>query len=383
MRSRQLLALGSTLMATPLMATEATLYITCYSMPMAPATTTSQGAEFTLSFTNPDADDINGEWFLSGGTSEISSMLVLDTPFGQLTTPHDEPCTLTIPNNGDTDVNVLTDFFEVSKSVDNATTTGQFAFDNGADVFPGTLKATWNRAAGSSSGTCNLQLSVPDFGLINVKFAHNFEILQYKGTLNYTVSGTNVASTVSLKREGGTSEFTGPWPLYQFSRSSLGWKDAPWIGPGGTRFDVLASDAIPDFPFSLDRAGLAKSDFYLGAFFFADGNPSTPFPDEYDLWEIVVVDANDSDGDNIPDLSDEPASVVPPTPVSLAVRMDSGHLKLVVTGKAGQSVQLEQQLSLSTAGWIPGQKLTLATDTQEFDLGTPAADVFFVRARSQ
>lgn len=358
-------------------AKEATMYVTCYSFSMPPATATVFGDQMKLSFTNPDSDEINDEWFLSGGTSEVSSVLVLDTAQGQLSAA----CTLRVPNSGDLDNNLLTDFFEVSKPVTAGSTTGEFTFDNGMEVFPGTLKATWNRAAGANAGTCQLQVSVPDFGIVNAKFNHAFEILQYKGTLGYTVAGTNVASTVQLKREGGATEFKGPFPMRQVSESELVWDATEWIGPGDAHFPILASDAIPDVPLTLDRAGLRTSDFYLGAFFFEDGNPATPFPDEYDLWEIVVIDRNDSDGDENPDLSDSASVVDPGPPPAFAVRTENGKLFLKVTGKAGQSVTLEQRTSLASGDWVPGQTVKLVSDVQEFDLGTPASPVFFVRGR--
>jgi hypothetical protein len=330
-----------------------------------------------LAFTNDAADEINNEWFLSGGTSEISSLLILN--FGD--TEATAYATLRIPNSGDLDINVLTDFFEVSKPVLSAETSGEFTFDDGMDVYPGTLVATWNREANAASGTCKLEVSVPDFGLINTTFTHTFEILQFKGPITYTVTGTNVNASVKLQRQGAPGEFSGTWPLYQYSRAELGWKTSDWSGPGGQKFQVLANDALADSPFSLLRAGNRTSDFYLGSFFFDDGNPTTPFTDEYDLWEIVVIDTNDTNGNEIPDLSDVPGSIVDgPAPI-LTVRIVNDRLQLKVEGKAGQSVTLEQRSTLTSGAWTTAQTLTLTSDTQEFDLGSPAASQFFIRAK--
>jgi len=368
---------------TPSHAAEATMVITCYSMSIVPATADFGGEQIRLSFTNEEADTINNEWFLSGGTSEVSSILVLELPnLPNLPARQmSAPASLRIPNSGDLDVNVLTDFFEVSKPVTTSQTTGEFSFDDGMDVYPGTLKATWARDAGATTGSCKLQVSVPDLGLVNVTFNHTFEILQFKGPITYGVTGTNVNATVDLQRLGGPGSFSGPWPLYQFDRVELGWREAPWNGPSGQKFKVLESFAIEDTPLTLARAGLQKSDFFLGAFFFDDGDPTTPFPDEYDLWEILIVDTNDADGDNIPDLSDEPGSVVTPEQPILKVRVEGGRLKLQIQGKTGQTVALEQRTNLETGAWAPGQSMTLTADSQEFDLGVPAASVFFIRAK--
>lgn len=351
--------------------------MTCYSLSMPEASTKVGNETLTLAFTNELADEINNEWFLSGGTSEISSLLVLNLGDTQATAT----ATLRIPNSGDLDINLLTDFFEVSKPVTASQTTGEFELDDGVDVYPGTLKATWNRPANAAFGTCKLQLSIPDFGLVNVTFDHTFEILQFKGPITYTVTGTNVDASVKLIRQGASGEFSGPWPLYQYSRAELGWKSTDWAGPGGYQFQVLANDALADTPFSLLRAGNRTSDLYLGAFFLDDGNPSTPFTDEYDLWEVVVIDPNDSNANDIPDLSDVPVTVNPGAPPTLTARMVGDRLHLIIDGKAGQSVTLEQRTALGTGSWTTAQTLVLSSDSQDFDLGVPAAGVFFIRAK--
>jgi hypothetical protein len=358
-------------------ASEATMVMTCYSLSMPAASTTVGAEDLKLEFTNEAADEINNEWFLGGGTSEISSLLVFT--FGE--TQASAYATLRIPNAGDLDFNLLTDFFEVAKSVENAQTTGEFELDDGMDVYPGTLKASWNRAADSASGTCKIQLSIPDFGLINATFNHTFEILQFKGPITYSVTGTNVDASVKLLRQGASGEFEGPWPLYQYSRAELGWKAADWSGPGGFQFQVLANDALADVPFSLLRAGNRTSDLYLGAFFLDDGDPTTPFTDEYDLWEVVIIDPNDSNSNDIPDLSDIPVNVVPGDPPKLSVRMVGDRLQLKIEGKTGQSVTLEQRTTLGAGAWTTAQTVVLTADVQEFDLGIPAATVFFIRAK--
>lgn len=353
------------------------MVMTCYSLSMPAASTTVGAEDLKLEFTNEAADEINNEWFLGGGTSEISSLLVFT--FGE--TQASAYATLRIPNAGDLDFNLLTDFFEVAKSVENAQTTGEFELDDGMDVYPGTLKASWNRAADSASGTCKIQLSIPDFGLINATFNHTFEILQFKGPITYSVTGTNVDASVKLLRQGASGEFEGPWPLYQYSRAELGWKAADWSGPGGFQFQVLANDALADVPFSLLRAGNRTSDLYLGAFFLDDGDPTTPFTDEYDLWEVVIIDPNDSNSNDIPDLSDIPVNVVPGDPPKLSVRMVGDRLQLKIEGKTGQSVTLEQRTTLGAGAWTTAQTVVLTADVQEFDLGIPAATVFFIRAK--
>lgn len=359
------------------LASEATMVMTCYSLSMPGASSTVGAEDLHLAFTNEAADEINNEWFLSGGTSEISSLLVLT--FGD--TQATALANLRIPNAGDLDVNLLTDFFEVSKPVTGAQTTGEFELDDGMDVYPGTLKASWNRPADSASGTCKIQLSLPDFGLINVTFDHTFEILQFKGPITYSVTGTNVDASVKLLRQGAAGEFSGPWPLYQYSRAELGWKSTDWDGPGGFQFQVLANDALADVPFSLLRAGNRTSDLYLGAFFLDDGDPTTPFTDEYDLWEVVVIDPNDSNSNDIPDLSDVPSNGIPGNPPVLSVRLVGDRLQLKIEGKAGQSVTLEQRTTLGTGSWATAQTFVLSSDTQEFDLGVPAASIFFIRAK--
>ena len=90
------------------------------------------------------------------------------------------------------------DFFEVSQGVNNAVTSGTYSTGT---YFSGTVTATWNRAAGSASGTCMLHLYDNLWGNLG-NFTCPFTLLEYTGPLTYTPGSNTVSAAVNLTQTG-------------------------------------------------------------------------------------------------------------------------------------------------------------------------------------
>ena len=358
-------------------ANEAVMRMNCTSVRVATATVNQSGQAYTLGFTTTD-DNVNGEWAVNDGISYASYALLTFPGSGG---PVEMNFYLDLPVTGDTDSDLVNDFFEVSKPLVGATsTTGSMVLDTGEDVIMGFIDATWNRAAGSATGTVQLRVNLTrDLFIPVVTFTHTFEIFQYAGKLTYAVKGPNVEASVDLARQGGAGQFTGPFPMGRRSHDVLERSDADWFGPGSQLFTVLGSTAVDGKELLLTRGGAGNT--YQGSFYFYDGLPATPFLDEYNLWDMLIIDSNDADGNHIPDLTDGTEFVQPSGPVAKLV-VTGGQLTLTITAKSGQQVIVEQSADLNGTTWEEVETRTLASDSEDVSLTSPTEDARFYRVRT-
>ncbi|HRI15597.1 MAG TPA: hypothetical protein PLX89_21585, partial [Verrucomicrobiota bacterium] len=313
------LCLAAALTALSSLANDADMTIACQSIRVSPATAVDL-TEFSYAIaysTDVDAEgnivSFNDEWFASNGTIGYMTAMQLDSldlEFGYLGILE-----VDIPMSGDENLNFITDFFEVDHAV-SASTTGTITIEGTTrDV-----EATWSRAAGQTTGNVNISFSSPSHQIAGLSFDSTFEIYQYQGKLTYTPAseiGGIVAATVDLTRVGGDTKFTGPMPMKVLDPATLDRQTTDWKGPNDEIYSVLGSMDIDGVPLPLDRLVLSRP-WYGGSFFFLDGVPSTDFQDEYDLWDVFIVDSNDTDKDGIPDLSD-PGTVIPTEPPTLSI----------------------------------------------------------------
>ncbi len=374
LRLAGLLALATPAAAGPF---TAAMTLSGTSLRVHPASLSVLGQAYHETFTNPDADEPNDELLLAGGTNNYDTLAIIDYPGSEALGAIRADFSIDIPFAGDLNVNGVTDFREVDRAIVGAISTGTLTADDGMTSGTGTIQATWNRAAGSASGTVDFKINLPDFGLSNLTFHHTFEIFEYRGTLTYEVTGTNVAASVNLPRIGGTGGFTGPFNMSQIDAGALFRQAATWSAPGGLVFQVLPTDGIQDVPFPITHV---TKQFYGGILVFEDGDPTTPYPDEYDYLEIVIQDPNDSDGDGIPNLSDT-AVVAPPAP-SLGIRRDGSNVVVGVKGTAGSAWMVER--STTPAGpWVSPVTVTLsAAGTFELPAEAAGEGALMFRART-
>ncbi len=180
---------------------QARLY--CLSVRFHQASTSDGQTTFDLSSIDPAAG-LNGELAPSFDVpSHYSFFREYDTIFDEF---FDGFFEFDVPMSADINNNGFPDFFEVSQSV-SGTTTGDY---DASPLDSGTVKAVWNRAAGSKDGTCTLQMRSAMFGQLP-DFVHAFEIIEFIGPLNYTPDTNKVSGTISLTQTGdSTSQLAGP-----------------------------------------------------------------------------------------------------------------------------------------------------------------------------
>jgi hypothetical protein len=358
-------------------ANEARMLMNCTSVRVSTASVKQSGQTYALGFTTDDSE-VNGEWYVSDGNARYASLALLDVPgFGG---PMAFSFYVDLPNITDTDADLVTDFFQVSRAVSGADTTGTMTLDTGEDVIQGFVTATWNRAAGATTGTVQLRVNlVRDLFLPVLTFTHPFEIYQYDGKLTYTVKGAKVEAAVNLMRQGKAGQFTGPFPMTRRSQTELVRAEAGWFGPGNEAYTVLGSVGATAEEMLLVRGATASN--YSGSFYFLDGVPSTPFLDEYDLWNVQIIDPNDADGNHIPDLTDGTEYEQPAGPVAKLVAVGD-QLTLTITAKSGQQVVIEQRADLDAAAWEEVETRTLAADSEDVSLTAPAEGARFYRVRT-
>lgn len=352
----------------------ATLRIGCNSIRVPPATVKQLGLESRLSFTiSPDG--INDELQSSSdGPGLYASTLQLETPTA--IEPIVAPLSLGIPDTGDRNLNGVNDFFEVALEVVPVSTEGTFETAGGPDAIKGSLSATWQRTTNTARGTVKMRLRVPSYG-VDLTFNHEFEIFEYLGTLTYDASGTNIASQVELNRQGAEGRFAGPFPMTALNTDELLHGSAVWTNAAGTEFQLIGSlELDPVDPLPITRGGAVTN--YFGVFYFADGDPSTPFADEYDLWTLDLWDPNDGDGDRLPDLTDH-FVIAPPAAPKLGIRAESGGLKLKVEGDTGTKVLVQQREAIDRGDWVTIRTVTIGVDPIEVDLEVPPSGRAFWR----
>lgn len=351
-------------------ANDAQVVFHCQSVRLHPATTQHLGLTYGLEVTTLDGGAINDEigvtddetfpyWY---GTTLVFS----DPTWGE---PMWIWCGLDVPDPPDGNWNGISDFFEVDRAVDGIESTGEFVVPDGYDT-PGLLDLTWDRAAGSTTGTCRLVLEIPDYG-IRLTFKHEFEVFDYRGTLTYTPGLTDIAGVIRLTRHGASGTLEGVLPLTRVDIYELTYEATGWTNELGDVLELYSSDELE---LSILRGGMRTN--YFGVFATDDGLPSTPGFPEYEIWVFHVFDANDWDGDFVSDLTDDPP------PPRLAVRQAEGLVALEIGGAVGQSVTVESAVTLPAGGWVPVETLVLTNATQVLDVDLAGRPQTFWRART-
>lgn len=363
------------------LANEAEVTIACQSFAVYPAEATDIiGTVYTIAYTSDfdlqgNINSVNHEWFLFNETASYLSYASLlemtDDFWGIALTGLIEA---EIPLAGDSNLNSISDFFEVDQAI-SAQTAGTINFGGG----PEAVTVAWLRYAGETQGSIRLTLPSTTPLQDDLVFDQVFEIFQYQGKLTYepaTEVGGSIAATVDLTRVGGEGKFVGSLPLVLTDARTLERRPTQWTGPHEEIYDVLGTFEIAGTTLFLDRQG--DHPWYAGSFFFLDGVPSTPdFQDEYDLWDIFIDDPNDQDGDGIPDLTDV-AEIVPGDPPTLTISASEDSLQFTIGGQPGTTVNIEQRTALSsTENWSLLQSVTLADSSEIVVVNAPATNTFY------
>ncbi len=265
-------------------------------------------------------------------------------------------------------------FFEVAQGVTNWTSSGEIQIP-GLN-YDATFTATWNRAAGSSTGTCTYQVPDPAYA-VTIQFTHTFTILEYTGPLAYTPGSNTISASINLTQTGDSSgTLQGP---IVFDKSVADHFNTLTNRPG-----IWTNAAMQTLDF--DQEVFARDanwpTNYAGYVFFADGDPGTTDPD-YQLWVLSIDDTNDANANGIPDFSDDPASVTPPRPPQIALSQGATNLWLAISGDVGRTNLIQEIGSLISTNWQTTLSFVSTNDPQVISLPLPANSPTFWRVLAQ
>ncbi len=249
---------------------------------------------------------------------------------------------LDVPDAG-TNAEGFPDFFDVSQGLTNLTADGVLQTQS---FYPSAtaLQAAWNRAAGSSMGTCSFQAYDPDNPFDSLQFNFSFTLLEYTGPLTYTPGSNSVSAAVNLTQTGAPAN-TLQGPIV-FDKSSTDRFNTLTNEPEVWTNAALQTVAFTNDVFSRDTS--LRTNYY-GYFEFTDGDPN-PVEPGYSVWVLSIDDTNDANGNGIPDFSDDPAAVAPRPPL-LALPPGPTNLLLTISGNVGHTNEIQELDSLSATNW--------------------------------
>ena len=333
-------------------ATPAQIQLHCLSVKFQPATSSAVGLNYTLELTTDASGSAgsNGELapLPSGGASSHASFFRLSGD--ALIEPVSGSFFLDVPKLSDVNTNGVPDFFEVDLAVESAATGGTF---DSADQ-SGKITAMWIRAAKSSEGMCRVTLDA-----YKITFTNRFEIQEFAGTLAYrnTTGETSVITAATLNRKSQTATaLSGAMIFAKQGAGRLALQAGELRSPGAL---ALAYQAVDE----LERTGSR----FNAAFAFKDGDPTTSLED-YVSWVLKIVDPSDSNGDGVPDLSDDGGKRLPPL---LSLQPSGNDLLLSITGEIGKVHQVETIQALGQGNWTLAATVTLSNEIQTVFLRAP------------
>jgi hypothetical protein len=329
------------------------------------------GFRWTMELTTLDFG-LNGELapdFVTGGYSngawlELYSELLDDTFQGIMG--------LDTPDFADANGNGLDDFYEVSQAVPSRPAVGAYSLTGFGN---GNFTATWYRESGQAVGACMYTIPSPFGG--NLSFHHQVELIEYKGVLSYTPGSNTVTASLSLTNTNSMNTLEGPATFMKAATN------------GFNRLTLQSAFLTNDFQQVLDlflpttflRSTSHRTN-YVGDVELNDGDLNTPEEDYY-TWQLSIDDLNDSDGDGIPDFSDDPAGVTPPRRPQLSLARSPSNLLLSISGDMGRLHHILEKADLATGNWVTNFSLTLTNDPQVISLPLPPAGARFWRALAQ
>jgi hypothetical protein len=332
-----------------------------FSVQIQPATVRNVGLVTTLSVSSTgQPNNPNAELELADETIPFThdSFFILDS----VTFPEPVPFLfgLDVPNQGDSNTNGLADFFDLGMETPGLKTDGTYKSPLGGTE---DFTATWTRAAGSSAG--KVVISLPDFGT----FTHDYAILQYDGTLTYSLTNKSITGAIVLTNIVAADDtISGPLSVTITNNTKLGYDSGTWAGSTGGTYTFHSID-------SLDRVGTD----YIALTAFDDGYSATS-DEDYHYWFLLIHSA-DANNNDVLDLIETVAPWEPDAP-RLEIRKVEAGLEISVFGAAGSPYSLESADSLANPTWSTLQTITLKSSPQTVQVDSSGAMRFF-RLRHQ
>ncbi|HEX5400087.1 MAG TPA: hypothetical protein VFY06_13665 [Verrucomicrobiae bacterium] len=311
---------------------------------------------------------VNGELapdFFNSGYSHSAYLVLTDTTVGDQI-----PGTMALDvPNANANGNRFSDFFEVSQAVSGTVTSGIYNFPGLAS---GAVQATWNRAAGSKDGTCTLVFKSLAYGSDDT-FSCPFELIEYAGPLAYAPGSNTVSAVIQLIQTGNPANtLQGPM---DFDKSSTDRFNTLTNQPG--TWTNAASQSLSFDSEIFSRVATWPTN-YAGYVYFADGDPGTTSPD-YRLWVLSIDDTNDANANGIPDFSDVPAVVTPPSEPLVSLAPGATNLWLTISGDVGHTNEIQELDSLTATNWQTAVTLKLTNNPQTVSLPLPTNQMKFWR----
>jgi hypothetical protein len=266
---------------------------------------------------------------------------------------------LDLPDLPDSNDDGFDDFFDVSRSV-SGSSQGNYSVPGFGS---GQVTATWSRPAGSKNGTCAL-----NFQQLGT-FTHPFEILEYRGTLEYVPHTSTVTGLVSMA-QSGVPQNTLKGAMV-FRKNSTDPFNELVLQPGHMTNAQMQSLVFWDDVYWRYPEWRTN---YFGFVSFTDGDLSTGEVD-YDLWIMSIDDLNDTDGDGIPDFSDTPSTAPVRKPV-LGLSAGPAGLALEVSATVGTTWEVQQAATIA-GPWTKAGEIAITTDPQVFSLPAPPGTAFW------
>ena len=201
--------------------------------------------------------------------------------------------------NTDADVNAVPDFLQVSQ-IGSVSFDGTFTREipDGPTVMP--MKGQITRAAGKTTGRYVANIQDPKNGLLT--YSGNSYVRNVVGSMAYE----RVANTARIEAVLGIEDGDAATKIVYSGNTEFKVVDVDSIYFPATFFKLSNGQALESKAFKLQRSGKR----YIGTIEFTDGQLDTPWRD-YTHWRMEIVEANDSDNDGIPDLSDSVLLVQP------------------------------------------------------------------------
>lgn len=277
------------------------------------------------------------------------------------------------PDFTDLNNNKFPDFFEISRGLSGASSTGSYAYHDSDPVYggdyAGNIYATWNRTAGSKTGTVALQIiDTQRDGYWGTMYA-TFEIIEYKGTLSYTPGASTVTGTLNLTQTGSNATFTGSM---QFVKSDTNRFDSLILQPGILTDAALQANYFTNRYFFRDANWPTNYAGYVQ--FDNDGDVGTFYP--YAVWVLSIDDTNDANKNGIPDFSDD-ATVAPPQPPRLGLATTTTNCLLTIQGDINHTVRIQQSSNLAPNSWTEATSFTLTNSPTVVPLAAPGGVSFW------
>jgi len=367
---QKLLSSGLVVLAYAMFASGATnnasVRLACLSIRLLPASARQFGWDYTMEFTTgPSADATpNNELAVVNDPSlpDHGSLYRFYDP--SFPDPLVGEFYLNTPPFSDQNQDGFDDFFEPSQGVTNETTAGVIYDFTGSE---GQVTALWNRPANSRTGTCRITLNTA--WAANLSFTHRFELLEFTGSLAYTIAGTNANGFLQLaETDHNTNTVAGAVSLIRTNTDFLLLSAGAWSNALEQSFGYLADSG-------LGRQGTNYLEFVQ----FTEGNPSDGGND-YLYWVMLIGDANDANGNGIPDLSDPEVARRQPV---LALSLAGDQLLLRVSGDLPMAYDLQQIGALTQTNWTIFRSLSLTQDPQVVTIPRPVAGAGYWRLRTQ